>query len=243
MKTSLFIDRKSMLPRIWSNAELKKFAHLFYGDIANISGWRDEDKQGKKYSEYFINKKSYTITNFQEESRGFQGKYNEIFLDLTKDIPETLFSKYDVVFNHTVLEHIFDVDKAFENICTITKDIAIIVVPFLQPMHAEYGDYWRFTPTCIQKMFDKNNMKVIYCSFNQNMNSSIYVFCIATKNPEKWQNIIKSNLNPDGTVNFITNSIIKDNQTPMVGADSIVNIGNSIGIKLSKIKSYVFKNS
>ena len=40
------IDRKFRVPRIWSNKELKKFASLFSGEIINVSGWMDNDKQG-----------------------------------------------------------------------------------------------------------------------------------------------------------------------------------------------------
>ena len=32
----------------------------------------------------------------------------------------------------------------------MSKDIVIVVVPFLQEQHAEYGDYWRFTPLTLK---------------------------------------------------------------------------------------------
>lgn len=67
----LFIDRKFRLPRVWSNDELKKFAHLFEGDVANVSGWQDKDKQGDEYKNYFTQKNSYTITNFKTEAMGY----------------------------------------------------------------------------------------------------------------------------------------------------------------------------
>ena len=46
---------------------------------------------------------------------------------------------FDVAYNHTTLEHIYGVHKAFANICRMTKDVVIIVLPFLQQYHAEYG--------------------------------------------------------------------------------------------------------
>lgn len=184
------IDRIFRLPRVWSNRELKKFAHLFEGDIANISGWKDIDKEGSHYRDYFVNASSYCITNYKSEARGFQGSDNEIFLDLTDDLPDEMVGKFDVVFNHTVLEHIFDVHKALANICSMTKDVAIVVVPFLQEMHADYGDYWRFTPTAMDKMFAANNMEMLYCSFNSHINASVYLFCIAVKNADKWNVLI-----------------------------------------------------
>ena len=180
------IDRVFRLPRVWSNRELMKFAKLFNGDIANISGWTDVDKEGSHYKDYFSNASSYTITNYKEEARGFQGNENEVFLDLTAELPKELINKFDVVFNHTVLEHIYEVNQAVKNLCSMTKDIAIVVVPFLQEMHAHYGDYWRFTPLAMKNLFNENGMKMIYCTFNSHPNSSVYLFCIASKHESKW---------------------------------------------------------
>ena len=184
------IDRKFRLPRVWSNRELAKFANLFTGSVVNVSGWKDIDKEGRTYKSYFSQAENYTITNYKSEARGFQGYENEIFLDLTKPLPEELNGKFEVVFNHTVLEHIFEVQTAFKNLCDMTRDIAIIIVPFLQEMHADYGDYWRFTPQALDKLFSSNNMKMVYCTFNSHTNASVYLFSIATKNEEKWKDKI-----------------------------------------------------
>lgn len=194
------IDRVFRLPRIWSNKELRKFAHLFKGDVANVSGWKDIDKEGGYYKDYFKNASSYTITNYQSNARGFQGMEGEIFLDLTKELPKELIEKFNVVFNHTVLEHIFEVHKAFENLCKMTKDIVILVVPFLQEMHADYGDYWRFTPLTLKRLFKENDLDIIYCSFNSHKNASVYIFCIASKNPQDWKGKIPYEFNLEDPV-------------------------------------------
>ncbi len=241
MLKSLFQDRKSRLARLWSNQELGKLAHHFSGDIVNVSGWKDEDKEGRFYADYFSQKSSYTITNYLSDARGFQGQDNEIFLDLTKDLDEGLVGKFDVVYNHTVLEHVFEVDKAFENLCLLSKDTVILVVPFLQPMHADYGDFWRFTPTCLQKLFAKNNMEVLYSSFNDPVNASVYVFCIASKNPEKWRSVLPSNVTKGGDVNFLTKPFLNDGQTPMVGANAILNIGPWVYLVYARVKSFFFR--
>ena len=184
------MDRIFRLPRVWSNQELKKFASSFSGDVVNVSAWNDGDKEGACYRDYFTNAGSYTITNYRAEARGLQGFENELFLDLTKDLPEALINRFDVVFNHTVLEHIFEVEKAFENLCLLSRDVVILVVPFLQKMHADYGDYWRFTPEAVKKLFERNGSSVQYLSFNSHLNASVYIFCIGTKNPEKWRGVI-----------------------------------------------------
>lgn len=234
-----FVDRKSKLLRLWSNKELIKFAHLFSGDIVNVSGWKDLDKEGRKYADYFVNKTSYAITNYLSEARGLQGYDNEIFLDLTKDLSKELVGKFDVVFNHTSLEHIFEVHKAFENLCKMSKDIVIIVVPFLQPMHAEYGDFWRFTPSCLQKLFEQNGLKVLYSSFNNHLDAGVYIFCIASKHPEKWDNIIESNLDKDGLVRVSAKPFWDDGFPQKIGTNGILNVLGFVGISLSKIRSAI----
>lgn len=187
---NLFTDRIYRLPRIWSNRELEKFSHLFKGDIVNVSGWKDMDKEGRRYRDYFVNADTYTITNYGSDGRGYQGLKGEIFLDLEKDLHRDLFRKFDVVFNHTTLEHVYSVHKAFANLCSLSKDIVILVLPFLQEHHSNYGfgDYWRFSPLVIERLFQDNQYVVLYQSFNHHIMSSVYVFSIAARNPEKWEN-------------------------------------------------------
>ena len=214
-------DKKFRVPRIWSNRELEKFAHLFSGKGVNVSGWKDVDKEGKKYRDYFSNISEYWITNYKSEARGFQGNQeNEIFLDLEEDLDESMHGKFDVVFNHTVLEHIFDVNKAFENICKLSNDIVIVVVPFLQEQHAEYGDYWRFTPLAVEKLFQKNSMDMIYINYNDASDDSIYIFAIGTKNKDKWNKIEKDSANQKKVINkfMLGTKVIKNSLIDTVKA-------------------------
>ncbi|MCB9978511.1 MAG: hypothetical protein H6862_02740 [Rhodospirillales bacterium] len=230
----LFVDRKSRVPRLWSNAQLARFASLFDGDVVNVSAWKDSDKDGRTYRSYFTNCRSYALTNYKTEAMGFQGAENEIFLDLTAPLPDDLNRRYDVVFNHTALEHIFEVETAFANLCRMSSDIVITVVPFVQQMHSDYGDYWRFTPTCIQKLFEKNGLKVLYSSFNSHVDSSVYVFTIAARAPEKWAGRIPGNLTADGTVNCFEKTWLTDSFPPMVGSNAVLNLGGHVGFWLSK---------
>lgn len=175
------------VPRQWSNAELQKFAHLFTGDVVNVSGWEDADKQGRKYKDYFVNAKTYRMTNFKENMRGWQGVPGEIFLDLERPLSSDLKEVFDVVFNHTTLEHVYNVQVAMDNLCEMARDIVILIVPFLQQMHGTYGDYWRFTPESVVKMFESRGLSIAYLSFNNHKRASVYIFCIATKNPAIWK--------------------------------------------------------
>lgn len=216
----MFIDRIHRLPRIWSNRELAKFAHLFHGDVVNVSGWKDIDKEGRRYRDYFVNAGSYTITNFRSEARGFQGFDQEIFLDLEVDLPADLHGRFDVVFNHTTLEHVYAVHKAFSNICNMSRDVVIQVLPFLQPYHSSYGDYWRFTPLTIKRMFEDNGFTTLYQSFNSHKRSSVYTFTIASRTPEKWQDHFQwsfSCVDPEG----------RDSE-PYIGCHAIPNWGHRL---------------
>lgn len=185
------IDRKSRNARVWSNRELQKVAPLFRGDVCNISAWNDEDKEGYYYRDYFLNAKSYQITNYHNsDARGSQGNLSdEIILDLTSELSPDLIDKFDAVFNHTTLEHIFDCNKAISNICRTTRDIVILVVPFLQETHGSYGDYWRFTPQGIDMALKANGLETIYLNYNEQSRDSIYIFAIGSKNPSKWSEI------------------------------------------------------
>jgi hypothetical protein len=224
-----FVDRKFRLARVWSNRELGKFGHLFTGDVVNVSGWQDQDKEGRRYKDYFTNAKSYTITNFKSEARGFQGYDNEIFLDLSKELPEQLAGKFDVVFNHTVLEHIFEVHTAFRNVCMMTRDVVIIVLPFLQQMHESFGDYWRFSPMTIKRLFEANGLSLLYLSFNGHKKASVYVFAIASRNPEKWAGKIGNDFT------YEDKRKPADGFWPYIGCHAIPNTGYRVGRRLGKL--------
>ena len=182
---NIFIDRRFRKARIWSNIELRKFAHIFRGKVLNASGWKDIDKQGDFYRNYFTNSSEYWISNYKEEVKGMQGYENEFFLDLEETLAEEYIARYDVVFNHTTLEHIYDFKKAFHNLCALSKDIVIVVVPFLQEMHGHYGDYWRFSPLALIRLFEEEGMNVLYMNANDDIQSAVYIFAVASKHVDK----------------------------------------------------------
>jgi hypothetical protein len=182
------VDRQFRITWIWSNREIRRLAPLFTGDIVNVSAWDDRDKEGGYYKEYFSNASGYYCTNYSGD-RGYQQKENEFLVDLTKDVPEGLERRFDVVFNHTILEHIFEVRTAFKNLCEMTRDIAIVIVPFSQAQHEKesYKDYWRFTPSCIRELFKKNGLEVVYEAESKHKKAAIYLLFVASRNPQKWK--------------------------------------------------------
>lgn len=196
-------SRKFRKARIWSNNCLRKYADYFSGSVCNVSGAGDKDKEGGTYRDYFKRADGYYITNFGGY-RGFNGSEKEIFLDLEKDLPAELDRQFDIVFNHTTLEHIFCVEKAFENICKMSKQAVIIVVPFMQEVHISdsFDDYWRFTPYAVEKMFEQNGFTLVVCEHNNEFDTAVYLFCIAIRNCElnKFESFCPITLNNDKPV-------------------------------------------
>ncbi len=231
----LFVDRVYRLPRKWSNAELKKFSSFFCGDIVNVSAWKDEDKEGGFYKDYFPYAKSYILTNWDSKARGYQGFKNEIYLDLEHELPSKLNKKFDVVFNHTTLEHVYNFNLAFKNLCDLSNDVVIICVPFIQPYHGtpECGDFWRFTPEAINRLFVNNGFATIYLSANSNFLSSVYVFAIGSSNPEKWLS--------NKTVNSFM-KIIAPNDFSKMNARAIPDIPGSLKKLKNSIRHLLWRN-
>jgi len=190
---NFFLDRSFRLPRIWSNSELRKIAPMMQGDVINVSGWKDSDKQGGKYEDYFTNADEYFISN-HSGFRGIQGRKGEINIDLTASLPDDLVNKFDVVFNHTTLEHILDVNTAVKNLCLLSKDIVIVVVPVAQEQHESesWGDYWRFMPSSLRSLFNAFGLSVIYETVSKDRNAGVYLFMVASYHPEKWKGVLPS---------------------------------------------------
>jgi hypothetical protein len=184
------IDKQFRSARIWSNGELRRLGSLFSGEIINVSGGEDVDKEGGFYRDYFPNKSSWYLSNYSAGSfRGFQGRENEILLDLTQELPSDLENRFDVALNHTTLEHIFDVFTAFRNLCMLSRDVVIVVVPFCQVQHESesFKDYWRFTPSALRELFRINGMSVVYESESPQRDAAIYLTMVAARNEEKWK--------------------------------------------------------
>lgn len=178
-------------PRYWSNDELKKLGPRFNGSVLNVSGENDEDKEGGHYRDYFINSRSYSISNYH----GVTSKEDfieYIQLDLSQSIPadSDLLDRFDLVFSHTVLEHIFDVETAVTNLSKISKNYILSIVPFIQSFHHNekyYDDFWRISPYSMVRLFEKHGLKTVYINWNNDPLGNIYVLHLASKHPEPWE--------------------------------------------------------
>lgn len=107
-------------------------------------------------------------------------------MDLEEPLPEALRGKFDVVFNHTVLEHVFDCQLAFRNMAQMSRDILITVVPFCQNQHEmeSFKDYWRFSASALRLMYQKQGMTVIYEAGSGHVGSANYLFFVGSRRPQ-----------------------------------------------------------
>lgn len=184
------IDPDFRALRMWSNSELRKFAPLFGGSVLNASAWKDVDKEGSRYRDYFTKAKEYMISNYHAEAKGMQHWPDEFFLDLEGEVPGRWSNHFDVVFNHTTLEHVYDFKKAFANLCKLSKDAVIVVLPARQPLHGVgYSDYWRFTPEGVKRLYEENGLSLRYVSSSGWNEPSVYLFCIGYRRKD-WDAVI-----------------------------------------------------
>ena len=175
------------LARRWSNLELRRIGPLFSGRVINVSAWEDRDKEGGRYRDYFPNAASYARTNYGTSQGVVEGAADELFLDLTEPVPDVLRGGFEVVFNHTTLEHVFEVRQAFATLCALSSDVVIVVVPWLQPLHADYGDFWRFSPQAVVRLFEAEGLTPLSVSWNADPGASVYVLGVASRTPERWR--------------------------------------------------------
>ena len=183
------MDRQFRVARVWSNTELRKFSPHVFGRVINVSAANDEDKEGGHYADYFGKADSYVISNFALGSdRGYRERPGELLIDLEGQVPTGLQRHFNTVFNHTTLEHVFDVRTAFSNLCALTNDLLLLVVPCAQAQHdaQDFADYWRFMPTGMRRLFGENGLTVIYEAANNHRNAATYLFFAGSRQPERW---------------------------------------------------------
>jgi len=193
MNFAEMLEASRFNPRLWSNSELKKIAdQVLPGQrIINVAGWKDLDKQGRHYRDYFREPQCYHISNYAGDiKRGGVGGPN-LTIDLSQELPCELESMYDVAFNHTVLEHLEDPRLAFLQIAKLSKDIVISVVPFKQKLHFEPGafdDFFRLSPFAMRAFHKEAGLTVLYESYTPPPALDVYLLYVGSRKPEKHKN-------------------------------------------------------
>jgi hypothetical protein len=172
--------------RVWSNDFIKQVAPHVSGRVVNVSAWKDEDKEGRAYRTYFTNASSYETTNFDGwRGAGIPSNYS---LDLQRPAPAELRGAFDLVFNHTTLEHIYDFRQAFATLAELSRDAMLLVVPWIQPLHGPVdGDFWRFSPYAIRRLFAEHGFTIIAEQAGPVGGAVRYLTHFAARSAEAWE--------------------------------------------------------
>jgi len=178
--------------RCWSNERLRHISKLLpeSENSLNVSGNLDSDKQGGLYQDYF-NSKNYEISSYPED-KAYSNPSMEIVIDLDADvsqISEKYFQKFDLVFSHTVLEHVKNPFQAFQNMEKLLapNGILITVVPFIYKFHysgENFGDYWRYTPHSIDLLHKSNGLFTNLMEVGPDKGYEKYLISLASRKNE-----------------------------------------------------------
>lgn len=172
--------------RAWSNGFIAAVASAVEGRVVNVSAWKDEDKQGRAYRDYFVNAQSYETTNYQGW-RG-EGVPSDHDVDLQKPAPEPLRGAFDLVFNHTTLEHVYDFHRALDTLCEMSRDAILVIVPWMQHLHGpEDGDFWRFSPYAMRRLLADRGFAIVAEQAGPQGGKVRYLGYLAARDPKPWQ--------------------------------------------------------
>lgn len=132
------------------------------------------------YSDYFKGKlldvgcgeKPYSLiyNNYVESSIGVDVEtcvHEQRYVDVFASADDLPFedSTFDTVLCTNVLEHVANMEAAFQEISRVHKSggTLIISVPFLYPTHEAPYDYYRFTGYGLEYLLDKYNYEILEC--------------------------------------------------------------------------------
>ena len=171
--------------RTYSNVCLKRILPLLnVTSVLNVSGWDDGDKEGGQYADYFSQKvKKYEISHFENDHLRSDTDLSKLVINL-EDVGYQAVEKFELVFSHTVLEHVFDQQNAFRIMCGLAEKYVVGVVPMINVLHWEetYDDYWRFTPHGIRKLFENNEFKLVHLEIGPTSSISQYIIFVGARN-------------------------------------------------------------
>lgn len=158
--------------------------------ILNVGGWEDSDREGGKYRDYFADPATYHISNLHQDNERGRAANTDLDLDITQPLRSDLHGAYEIVFSHTVLEHVAKPWTAFENLASLSTDLVITVVPWKQKLHlspGNYQDYYRFSPLALRHLAEESGLRVVYDSYTPLPALDVYILSVASFTPEKYE--------------------------------------------------------
>lgn len=139
-----FFAKRSLF-RHYQNLFLAKYGNLLTGSIVEIGG-----EKSYEYHRFFPNASTYVCSNV--------GRDYDHYLDVTNMSYED--ESQDNYICISVLEHVFDIRKAFTEIeRTLKKGGGLLItIPFAYPYHDEV-DYWRLSIDAYNKCLENFEIK------------------------------------------------------------------------------------
>lgn len=131
--------------------EIKKLASQINKENINIL---EIGCGGKSYKKFFP-KSEWITTDINETEDS----------DEIADVTQLRYEKnsFDVVFCISVLEHVFEYEKAISEMHRVLKKNGMLVLqmPFAYPIHDAPNDFWRFTSFSFKKILSAfTNVKI-----------------------------------------------------------------------------------
>jgi hypothetical protein len=154
--------------------------------VCHVSGWKDSDKEGSFYRDYFPSLSRYVITNFPDDNSKGMGAAapNDYPLDLRDACPPELSRQFDLAFSHTVLEHVRCPEHAFGVICEIATSYVLTVVPFAQRLHylpGDFGDYYRLSPMLLRELHADNDYYTAFEAIGPTHSPTQYIVTLGVR--------------------------------------------------------------
>jgi SAM-dependent methyltransferase len=140
---------------------------FYYKKLSEVAlSWEDKDilEVGSGISingEYIYSAKHLFHPSNNFECTDINPSFGHKFMDITAmDEHKT----YDVILCLNVLEHVFETEKALDNLYrALRRDgVLYIAVPVHFPLHDEPHDYWRFTEHSLRRLLHKFSEIKIY---------------------------------------------------------------------------------
>ncbi len=87
----------------------------------------------------------------------------DIIFNLNDELPENLSERFDIVFDGGVIEHVFNIGKAFTNICRMTK-VGGYIFSHNPTYNCLHNTFWNISPEMFLDFYSANNYQILDCS-------------------------------------------------------------------------------
>ena len=160
--------------RRWTDAQVAQIAHDFRGSVLEIGSGRQD-----------LGAEAYSLRHLFDPSVEFvQSDVNPTFGHEVVDVTSMdLEDRFDLIICLYVLEHVYDVSAAAENLHRALRPGGrlLLAVPHLYPYHDEPIDFWRFTEHSLRRLLERFDRVTVKAKGMRRFPRGLYV--IATKGP------------------------------------------------------------